>query len=45
MLLEYIPTEEQDADTLTMELSRCKFEFHIGRIGVVDKHFLIEREC
>ena len=45
MLLEYIPTKEKDADILTKALSRCKFEFHKGRIGVVDNPFLVEREC
>jgi hypothetical protein len=45
MLLEYIPTEEQDADILTKALSRGKFEFHRGRIGVSDNPFLVEREC
>ena len=45
MLLQYIPTEEQDVDMLTKALSRGKFEFHRCRIGVVDNQFLIEREC
>eukprot|EP00253_Pinus_taeda_P032690 PITA_32690 len=45
MLLQYILTEEQDADTLTKALSKCKFEFHRYRIGVVDNPFLVEREC
>lgn len=45
MLLEYIPTEEQDEDILTKALSRGKFEFHGGRIGVSDNPFLVEREC
>lgn len=45
MLLECIPTEEQDADILTKALSRCKFEFHRDRIGVANNPFLIEREC
>ena len=44
MLLEYIPTEYQDVDILTKALSRCKFEFHIDKIGVADNPFLIERE-
>ena len=33
MLLEYISTEEQDADILTKALSKCKFEFHRDKIG------------
>eukprot|EP00253_Pinus_taeda_P011635 PITA_11635 len=45
MLLDDIPTEEQDADILTKALPKCKFEFHIERIGVVDNPFLVEREC
>ncbi len=45
MLLEYTPTEEYDADILTKALSRCKFEFHRGRIRVEDNPFLVEREC
>jgi len=45
MLLEYIPTEEQDVDILTKEVSRLKFEFHIGRTRVANNPFLIEREC
>jgi len=44
MLLEYIPSEEQDADILTKELLRGKFEFHRGRIGVCDNAFLVERD-
>ena len=45
MMLEYIPTEEHDADILTKALSRGKFEFHRGRIEVFDNPFLAEREC
>eukprot|EP00253_Pinus_taeda_P004937 PITA_04937 len=44
MFLEYIPTEEQDADCLTKALSRCKFKFHRDMIEVVDNPFLVERE-
>eukprot|EP00253_Pinus_taeda_P010947 PITA_10947 len=42
MLLDYIPTEQQDAGILTKALSRCKFECHRDRIGVVDNPFLVE---
>ena len=45
MLLEYIPMEEKDVDILKKALSRCKFEFHIGKIVVADNPFLVEREC
>ena len=45
MLLEYIPIEEQDVDILTKEFSKWKFNFHIGRIGVVYNPFFVEREC
>eukprot|EP00253_Pinus_taeda_P008557 PITA_08557 len=44
MLLQYISTEEQDADILTKVLLECKFKFHRDRIRVVDNPFLIERE-
>ena len=39
MLLSYIPTEDQDADILTKALTKSKFEYHRGRI------YLVEREC
>jgi len=45
MFLDYILAEEKYADILTKALSRCKFEFHIDKIGVVDNPFLVEREC
>ena len=45
MLLEYIPTEEQDANILTKALSRCKFKFNRGMIRVADNPFLVERKC
>ena len=45
MLLQYISTEEQNADILTKALSKCKFKFHRDRIGVADNPFLVEREC
>ena len=45
MLLDYIPTKEQDANILTKTCSRCNFEFHRDGIGVVDNPFLAEREC
>jgi hypothetical protein len=45
MLLSYIPTEDQDADILTKALTRSKFEYHQGRIGVADNPYLVEREC
>ncbi len=45
ILLEYIPIEEQDVDILTQALSRGKFKFHRGKIGVSDNPFLVEREC
>ena len=44
-MLEYILTEEQDADILKKALSRCKFKFHIDRIGVDDNPFLVESKC
>ena len=43
--MEYIPTEERDADILTKALSRGKFEFHRDKIEVYDNPFLVEREC
>ena len=45
MLLSYVPTEDQDADILTKVLTRSKFEFHRGRIGVEYNPYLVEREC
>ena len=45
MLLQYIPTEDQDVDILTKALARRKFEYHRGRIRVADNPFLVEREC
>jgi hypothetical protein len=45
MLLQYIPTEDQDADILMKVLTRSKFEYHRDRIGVKDNPFLVEREC
>eukprot|EP00253_Pinus_taeda_P024834 PITA_24834 len=45
MLLSYIPTEDQDADILTKALTRSKFKYHRGKIGVADNPYLVEREC
>eukprot|EP00253_Pinus_taeda_P011747 PITA_11747 len=45
MLLSYIPTVDQDAHILTKAITRRKFEYHRGRIGVADNPYLIEREC
>ena len=45
MLLQYIPTEDLDADILKKVLTRRKFEYHRGRIEVKDNLFLVEREC
>jgi hypothetical protein len=45
MLLQYIPTKDQDADIPRMALTRTKFEYHRDRIGVKDNPFLVEREC
>eukprot|EP00253_Pinus_taeda_P031167 PITA_31167 len=44
MLLSYIPTEDQDVDILTKVLTRRKFKYHRGRIGVADNPYLVERE-
>ena len=45
MLLQYIPTEDQDADILMKVLTKRKFEYHRGRIGVNDNPYRVEREC
>ena len=45
MLLQYIPTEDQDAYILMKVLAKRKFEYHKGKIGVADNPFLVEREC
>ena len=44
MLLMYVWTDEHYADILTKALSKCEFEYHRDRIGVIDSPFLIERE-
>ena len=44
-MLSYIPKEDQDADILTKVLTRSKFEYHRGRIGVENNPYLAEREC
>ena len=36
MLLQYIPTEDQDVDILMKALAKSKFKYHRGRIGVAD---------
>ena len=45
MLLQYIPMEDQDADILMKALTRRKFEYHRGRIGVAYNPYLVESEC
>ena len=45
MLLQYIPIQDQDVDILTKALTRRKFEYPRGRIGVKDNPYLVEREC
>ena len=45
MLVSYIPTKDQDVDILTKALTRRKFEYHMGRIGVADNPYLVEMEC
>jgi hypothetical protein len=45
MLLQYIPTEDQDADILTKVLTRRKVKYHRDRIGVKDNPFIVQREC
>ena len=45
ILLQYIPTEDQDADILTKVPTKRKFEYHRDRIEVKDNPFLVEREC
>ena len=45
MLLQYIPTKDQDANILTKVLAKRKFEYHRGRTEVADNPFLVEREC
>ena len=41
MLLLYVLTEEQDANILTKALSKCKFEFHKDKIGLLIIPFLL----
>ena len=45
MLLQYIPTEDQDVDILTKAPTRRKFKYHRGKIEVAYNPFLVEREC
>jgi hypothetical protein len=45
MLLQYILTEDQDADILMKAFTMSKFEYHRDRTGVKDNPFLFEREC
>ena len=37
--------KDQDVDIRTKALTRSKFEYHRGRIGVDDNPYLVEREC
>ena len=43
MLLQYIPTTDQDVDILSKALTKRKFEYHRDRLGVKDNPFLVER--
>jgi len=43
--LQYIPTNEQAADILTKGLSKGKFEYFHGKLGIVENPFLTKREC
>ena len=45
MFLQYIPTEDQDAEILTKAPTKRKLEYPRGRIEVADNPFLFEREC
>ena len=45
MLLQYIPTEDQDAYILTKALGKRKIEYHRDRIEVAYNPFLVEKEC
>jgi hypothetical protein len=45
MLLQHIPTKDQDEYILMKVLTRRKFKYHRDRIGVKDNPFLVEREC
>ena len=40
-MLEWIPTEEQEAHILMKELSRGKFKFHRGKIRVSNNPFIV----
>ena len=45
MLLQYIPTENQDADILMKALTGRKLKYYRDNIEVKDNPFLVEREC
>ena len=42
--LRYILTDDQTADVLTKTLSRVKFDYFRGRLGVEENASLLERE-
>jgi len=42
--LEYVATEDQVADVLTKPLSKTKFEYFRGKLGLVRKDFPRKRE-
>ena len=45
MKIEYIPTDEQVADTLTKALPWVKHVYFRDKMGVVRNTFLGKREC
>ena len=45
MLLQYIPTEDQDADILMKALTRRKFKYNRDMIRVENNPYLVERKC
>ena len=42
--LQYIPTDDQNADVLTKPLPGVNFEYFCGRLGVEENVSLLERE-
>ena len=44
MKLQYVATDEQIADVLTKPLSKVKFEYFRGKLGVASKDIPRKRE-
>ena len=45
LILQYVPTAEQTADTFTKPLPLIKFAYFRDKLGVAENASLVEREC